>query len=212
MKVLTGNPVGEEGQGDSSLQAWVVPAGDGDKEFIGQIYRTVADWNVAEEGKWVENSLTISGDASSLTGTTAPVAGGELVILSSNFDASCCGGGEAGRVYFDNFRVEVDGEQVYAESFENAGVTEGGEGELADAGWVGNADATGLIWPAAGSAPAPGGEEAPLVAGDGNVFAYADDENNTIEVRTGITLGGGQELHLEGSDRKPGWRRGPRGQ
>ena len=35
--------------------------------------------------------------------------------------------------------MEVDGEQVYAESFENAGVTEGGEGELADAGWVGNA-------------------------------------------------------------------------
>ena len=45
----------------------------------------------------MENSLTISGDASSLTGTTAPVAGGELVILSSNFDASCCGGGEARR-------------------------------------------------------------------------------------------------------------------
>ena len=107
---------------------------EGGGELIGQNYRTVADWNIAEEGKWVENSLTISGDASSLTGTTAPVAGGELVILSSNFDASCCGGGEAGRVYFDNFRVEVDGEQVYAESFENAGVTEGGEGELADAG------------------------------------------------------------------------------
>ena len=35
---------------------------------------------------------------------------------------------------------------------ENAGVTEGGEGELADAGWVGNADATGW-WPAAGSVP-----------------------------------------------------------
>ena len=30
-----------------------------------------------------------------------------------------------------------------------------------------DADATGLIWPAAGSAPAPGCE-------DGNVFAYDD--------------------------------------
>jgi hypothetical protein len=148
LKVDTGNPAGDEGQGDSSLQAWVIPAGGGEKEFIGQNFRTLDTWNVAEDGAWVENTFTFNGDASSLTGTMAPAAGGTLVVFSSNFDAACCGGGEDGTVYFDNFRVDVDGIEVFAESFENATVTEeGGAGELADAGWLGNPPGSGILWP-----------------------------------------------------------------
>ncbi|MDA0811371.1 MAG: LamG domain-containing protein [Verrucomicrobia bacterium] len=197
LKVDTGNPPGEEGQGDSSLQAWVVPEGGGAREFIGQNFRTVPGWKVAPDGGWVENTFTFSGSVSSLTGGNGPVAGGSLVILSSNFDASCCGGGEPGRVYFDNFRVEVNNTEVFADSFEGAGLAAGEEGFVTDAGWLGGG---GLFWPVGTGKPIePEPDTVPdvdLPASDGNVIAFIDDDSS-IEVNTGIVLAAGKTYVLK---------------
>jgi predicted SpoU family rRNA methylase len=199
LKVDTGNPPGDAaGQGDSSLQAWVIPSGGGEREFIGQNFRTQGSWMVAPDGGWVENTLTFSGNAISQTGTSGPVAGGSLVILSSNFDASCCGGGEPGRVFFDNYRVDVDDTEVFRDSFEQAGLTEGAEASVADAGWGGSG---GLVWPVGISLPvSPPVDTVPdvsLPASDGNVIAFVDDDGGAIEVDTGIVVEAGKEYVLK---------------
>ena len=146
LTVASGNPSGPAGQADGSLQAWVIPATGGPREFIGQVFETFM-WNDAPDGGWVDQELTFDGSANFVTGAQGPVAGGELVLLSSNFDASCCGAGEAGRVYFDNYRVDEDGSEIYQHSFENAGLSPGGEGEVADAGWSGDANLSGIMYP-----------------------------------------------------------------
>ena len=98
--------------GDQSIQFWIDPNSDGtidDREFVGQVFTTFM-WDDAPDGEFVDNAVQfeITPGMTSITGTMAPVAGSELIILVTNFDASCCGAGTLGPAYWDNFRVTSD--------------------------------------------------------------------------------------------------------
>ncbi|MDC0934964.1 hypothetical protein OAS39_01665 [Pirellulales bacterium] len=140
----TGRAVGAS-LGDQSIQAYSTPDGAiANRQFIAQQFSDSGTWNSAADGQWVDNSLTFAAN-----GVPAQI-GQELILLVTNYV-----GGDAGIVYWDNFRVLEDGNLVFSDSVET-GLSPGSEGEVDDAGWdLGNSTLanSGLIAPSSSVPP-----------------------------------------------------------
>ncbi|TWU21399.1 hypothetical protein [Bythopirellula polymerisocia] len=125
--------------GDQSLQAFSTPDGTvGNRNFIGQNFSDSGHWNSPSPGEWVDNSFEFQADSFSA------LIGEQIIILVSNY-----GGGDPGAIYWDNFRVLEDGNQVFFDSLE-VSLAPGSEGDVTDAGWdLGNSTVanSGLLYP-----------------------------------------------------------------